>query len=462
MAEARWTQVTPAQLQAALDEPVVLAGERPRVMRAPQFSWAVRSQLEQMLGGLDAVETGGYHVITTLDWNAQQLAEKYLTAAAIVPNLPTDEANALKDKLKLSKADRSWVNALHGKDIHNGALVALDYRHGDVLAYVGSAGYYRDDLASAKFAPQHDAAAAFRQPGSAFKAIVYSTAFDQRILTPGSLLLDISTEFGRGWAPKDADTLERGPVRVRQAIQLSLNLPAIRALDRVGNDPVATTAEALGVNFQGGHEAFLQAGLAGAIGTVETRPLDLTSAFGSIANGGAHVPTPAGALDPGPRRCRRVPRARRPRNACHLAPERIPDVRHPRRQYGPGRECLLGQDARHPERPRRPAPSSRSEDRHGRQPARLLDVRLPRATRRSRRPGARRRRVDGQQRPLRPEDPCPGDLAHDRRAGLACLHARLHEQAAGGPLQATVRRRRADDRPLVRRPAGAMDERHGS
>ena len=76
--------------------------------------------------------------------------------------------------MKLSKADRSWVRALRGKDIHNGALVAIDYRRGDVLAYVGSAGYYRDDLAGPKFAPQHDAAAAYRQPGSAFKAIVYA------------------------------------------------------------------------------------------------------------------------------------------------------------------------------------------------------------------------------------------------------------------------------------------------
>jgi membrane peptidoglycan carboxypeptidase len=193
--------------------------------------------------------------------------------------------------MKFSKADRAWIRALRGKDVHNGALVALDYRHGDVLAYVGSAGYYRDDLASAKFAPQHDAAAAGRQPGSAFKAIVYATAFDQHALTAGSLLLDISTDFGGGWAPHDADELERGPVLVRQAVQLSLNLPAIRALERVGNEAVADTAERMGLTFMGGKDAFLQAGLAGAIGTVETRPLDLVAAFGSIGNGGVHVPT---------------------------------------------------------------------------------------------------------------------------------------------------------------------------
>jgi membrane peptidoglycan carboxypeptidase len=291
MSAARWTRLSPAQLEAALDEPVVLAGTRPRTMLAPHFSWAVRAELEKILGGRDAVETGGFRVITTLDWEAQQLAERHMYAGAVIPHLPRREAEKEMDRLKLSRADRRWVNALRGKDLHNGAIVAVDYRTGDVLAYVGSAGYNREDLASRRFQPHHDAAGAFRQPGSAFKPIVYAAAFEERVLTPGSMLLDISTDFGGGWAPKNADRLDRGPVRVRQALQLSLNLPAIRALERVGNEAAGTMAEALGVEFMGGHKAFLQSGLAGAIGTVETRTIDLTSAFGSLGNKGVHVPT---------------------------------------------------------------------------------------------------------------------------------------------------------------------------
>jgi membrane peptidoglycan carboxypeptidase len=291
LATSRWTHLTPEELQAALDEPVILAGPQPQVMLAPHFDWAVRAQLEQLFGGPDAVETGGYRVITTLDWKAQQLAERYMTAAAIIPNLPKAAGDKLIASMGFSKADRTWIRALRGKDIHDGAVVAVDYRHGDVIAYVGSAGYYRQDLASPKFSPQYDAAAAGRQPGSAFKAIVYTTAFNQKVLTPGSVLLDVSTDFGGGWAPKDADTLERGPVLVRGAIQQSLNLPAIRALQRVGNAPVADVADKLGITFTGGRTAFMQAGLAAAIGTVETRPIDLAAAFGSLGNGGAHVPT---------------------------------------------------------------------------------------------------------------------------------------------------------------------------
>ena len=56
------------------------------------------------------------------------------------------------------RADRAWIHALRGKDLHDGALVAMDYTTGDVLAYAGSAGYGRDDLASAKFSPKFDAA----------------------------------------------------------------------------------------------------------------------------------------------------------------------------------------------------------------------------------------------------------------------------------------------------------------
>ena len=141
--------------------------------------------------------------------------------------------------------------------------------------------------------PKYDAAGVgTRQPGSAFKPVLYAAAFERKVLTPGSLLLDITTTFAPAarWTPRDADRLDRGPVLVRDAIQMSLNIPAIRALERVGNGPVANIAERMGLQFAGGKEAFLQSGLAGAVGTVEIRPIDLVSAFGTLGNNGTHVP----------------------------------------------------------------------------------------------------------------------------------------------------------------------------
>jgi membrane peptidoglycan carboxypeptidase len=291
LSTSRWAKLTTTELSEAIAEPVVLAGDQPVHFQAPHFSWQVRRQLEQILGGKDAVETGGYRVITTLDWKGQQLAEKWMTAAAIVPNVSHKAAAAFYRSARIPAADRRWIEALRGKDLHNGALVALDYTTGDVLAYVGSAGYYHDDMRSRKFEPKYDAAGdAARQPGSAWKPILYATAFEQHRLTPGSLLLDITAEFNQSekWTPRDADQLERGPVLVRKAIQYSLNVPAIRALQRVGNEAVADQAAKLGIRFTGGRTAFLQSGLAGALGTVEVRPIDLTAAYGTLANGGQY------------------------------------------------------------------------------------------------------------------------------------------------------------------------------
>ncbi|MEA2630331.1 MAG: penicillin-binding protein, partial [Chloroflexota bacterium] len=187
---ARWTKLTPTELQAALAEPVVLADPQARAFKAAHFTWQVRRQLDAILGGTDAVETGGYKVITTLDWKAQQLAEKWLTAAAIVPNVSRATGEAMLKSMRIPKNQLGWIRALRGKDLHNGALVALDYKTGDVLAYAGSAGYDRNTLASPKFEPKFDVAGdGARQPGSAFKPIIYASAFDNHRLTPSSLLL---------------------------------------------------------------------------------------------------------------------------------------------------------------------------------------------------------------------------------------------------------------------------------
>lgn len=281
----RWTNLSPAELQAALAEPIVLAGDQPTVFQAAQFVWAMKTQLDQFLVDRQPAEIGGYTVITTLDMTAQALAERYITAGAIVPQLKGAAYTRAINTLKLAK-DTTWIGNLRNKGIFNGAMVAQDYSTGDVLAYVGSAGYYRDDLASKKFNPKYDVAGdGFRQPGSAFKPIVYTTAFDERKLTPGSVLLDVTTPFARGWTPKDADLQERGPVLARKALQYSLNIPAMRALDRVGPDAVDAAAKRGGLKYLQGTSIAL-AGLAGAIGTVEIHLKDLVAMYGAFGNGG--------------------------------------------------------------------------------------------------------------------------------------------------------------------------------
>src|SRR5204863_6355107 len=136
----------------------------------------------------------------------RRIAERSISAAAVIAPLSRRSATRLGREIGLSGSARPWAAHPRGRGTHNGALVAIDYRTGDVLAYVGSAGYYRDSLKSRLFEPKFDVAGdGFRQPGSAFKPIVYATAFDRKVLTPGSLLDDVTTDFGGGWTPHDAD-----------------------------------------------------------------------------------------------------------------------------------------------------------------------------------------------------------------------------------------------------------------
>jgi membrane peptidoglycan carboxypeptidase len=293
MQTGRWTQLSQQDVDNAIAEPVVLAGEKPLILKAPQFTWQVKRELDSLVADRAPVETGGYRVITSLDWKAQQLAERYVTAAAVLPNMKKrSDMEALIKKMKLEK-DASWIRKLRGLRVHNGAMVVIDYRTGDVLAYVGSAGYYRDKQATPQFDPKFDVAGiGYRQPGSAWKPIMYAAGFEEKRITPGTLLLDVTTRFGRNyrtgrsWIPEDADHRERGPVLMRKALQYSLNIPAIRAIVRIGNDRVARDAEKMGIRFFGGNEAMEAAGPAGAIGTVEVRTIDMTSAFGTFGNGG--------------------------------------------------------------------------------------------------------------------------------------------------------------------------------
>ena len=146
-----------------------------------------------------------------------------------------DTAASLK-ALKVKPA--SWITNLRGKDVRNGALIAIDYRTGHILAYVGSANYYAESK-NPKFQPKFDVLAdGWRQPGSAMKPINYITGIESRTLTAASMFMDVSTDFGGKYVPLNSDKLERGPVRLRQALQFSLNIPAVKAaIDKLADLP---------------------------------------------------------------------------------------------------------------------------------------------------------------------------------------------------------------------------------
>ena len=97
------------------------------------------------------------------------------------------------------------------------------------------------------------------------------------------MLMDTATDFGGNYTPSDADNLERGPVRVRTALQFSLNIPSVKAATINSPDHVFARATDFGMVFQTNSG---NAPLSIALGVQEVRPVDLVTAYATLANGG--------------------------------------------------------------------------------------------------------------------------------------------------------------------------------
>jgi len=279
---------TPAEYEAAKVEPVVLHQQVSADWKAPQFVWQVRRQLGQMYcpdtpNSCPEVDTAGYKVITSLDLNMQRVAEKWVYVAARATH--AKDPLAILSSRKIPKADRTWILGLRGHNINNAAAAVTDYRTGEVLAYVGSASY--TSKGNKKFQPQFDVLAdGWRQPGSAIKPVDYSIGIDDKTITASSMIMDVTTNFGGGFIPTQADKLERGPVRVREALQFSLNIPAIKATIMQGLDHTYDRTKDFGLSYPKTAVPVLSMG----IGTLEVHPIDLLGAYDTIANGGVLMP----------------------------------------------------------------------------------------------------------------------------------------------------------------------------
>lgn len=283
---------TPAEYEAAKREPVILAPQKVQDWKAGHFVWQVHRQLGSILCGPEIadncpeVDTGGYRVVTSLDWDRQQIVERWLYASARAPNL--ENTTKILDGLGIPKGDRGWLLNLRGLNIHNAASAVMDARTGEILAYGGSAGFDAD--ASEKFQPQFDVLSdGYRQPGSAIKPIDYVIGIDDKTMTASTLFMDVVTDFntnGQPYTPKQADNMERGPVRLRSALQFSLNVPAIKAGFINGLDHQYERSQDLGVEFIPESSPVTSM----SIGTIETKPISMLSAFGTVANAGAQLP----------------------------------------------------------------------------------------------------------------------------------------------------------------------------
>ena len=198
----------------------------------------------------------------------------------------------------LQELARERARAL-GPDI-SVAIVAVDHTTGEVLARVASADYFDERRAG-----QVDMTQALRSPGSALKPFIYGLAFEDGLVHPETLIEDRPVRYG-AYAPENFDMTFQGTVSVRRALQLSLNVPAVALLDKVGASRLSARLA------QAGAPLVLPKGetpgLAMALGGVGVKLSDLTMLYAGIARGGmavalverqrAHESAPLRLIDP--------------------------------------------------------------------------------------------------------------------------------------------------------------------
>jgi penicillin-binding protein 1C len=168
-----------------------------------------------------------------------------------------------------------------GPDISIGIL-AVDNESGDVLAHVGSSDYFDERRAG-----QVDMTRAVRSPGSTLKPFIYGLAFEDGFVHPESLIDDRPIRFG-SYAPENFDMTFQGTVPVRKALQLSLNVPAIELLDRVGASRLSSRLKQAGANLVLPKDEV--PGLAMGLGGVGVSLQDLVQLYSGIARLGSVKP----------------------------------------------------------------------------------------------------------------------------------------------------------------------------
>jgi membrane peptidoglycan carboxypeptidase len=258
--------ITADQAAAAAAEPISVHPATTPIVY-PHIVFRAREELARLLGNDRAAYVGGYKILTSIDPALQEIAERDV---------------------------RDRVNALKGANVNNGALIAMDPRTGQILAYVGSVDY--NDQGPKVRGDFDVAGLGERQMGSSFKLYTYLTAFKEG-MTPSTVLWDVSTGFGRygpqnlEYRPHDApqangSSPENGPVTIRQALRESLNIPAIKVTSLVGVDAIIDTVHQLGIQRDWDRT---QIGLSFGIGAGNMTLREHISGYQVVANMGVKV-----------------------------------------------------------------------------------------------------------------------------------------------------------------------------
>ncbi|MFH0773228.1 MAG: PBP1A family penicillin-binding protein [bacterium] len=246
--------ITKEQKENANKEEIVVTQLQNNI-KAPHFVFYVKSNLEQQYG-IQRVEEGGLNVITSLDLDIQQEAEKII---------------------------QEELEKVASLNISNAALLVTKPSTGEILAMVGSADYYA--APSGAF----NVTTGSRQPGSSIKPVTYALALEKGY-TASTIIDDVPTAFGvpgsAPYVPVNYDGRFHGRVPLRYALANSFNIPAVKLLNTLGVDEMISFAKKLGITTWDDSSRF---GLSLTLGGGEVHMTDMATVFGTFANQGEKI-----------------------------------------------------------------------------------------------------------------------------------------------------------------------------
>jgi penicillin-binding protein 1A len=247
--------------EQAFQAPLKIKPKEEGVESAAYFTEHVRQYLEQKYGTY-LVYKGGLRVYTTLDTNMQKWAEDAINSGLV----------AIEERQEYPE----YVESEDEQSPLQGALVCLEAKTGHIKAMVGGR-----DFCKSQF---NRAVQSKRQPGSAFKPVIYVAALDAGY-TPASVIIDAPIAYSGAeeeelWKPQNYDEEFRGPTLFRTALIQSRNVVTIKILRDLGIDYVIDYARKLGLSTGFNRDLSL------ALGTCNISLLDLTSAYAVFANRG--------------------------------------------------------------------------------------------------------------------------------------------------------------------------------
>jgi penicillin-binding protein 1A len=251
--------ITEDEYNQAVTAEIVLEDRNKSLNRAPYFVEYVQKKIEKLLGASKLYKSG-LSIYTTLNLDLQEAAQ-----------------TAVDDGLR-SLQTRMTANVILPAD-PQAALVCTDIKSGGILAMVGGRNYYES--------PFNRASAAKRQPGSAFKPLVYAYAMEQGF-SQNVLILDAPVVYrgadpNNDYRPENFSKKYMGEITLRKALAISQNIPAVRLIEMLGPESVARFAHRLGI------ESNLEPNLSLALGTSEVSLLNLTGAYAAFPRGGEWI-----------------------------------------------------------------------------------------------------------------------------------------------------------------------------